>query len=159
VLACPLTDATRNLMDSGAFARMKPSAFFINVARAAVVQEQALFDACAQRRIAGAAIDVWYRYPEHGDEILTPSRLPFETLDNVIMTPHASCWTDQLWVRRIKVIAENLNRLARGEPFLNRISRSDLEPMRGVGATPMQQQDHAPQPGAGGISNRPRRVE
>lgn len=126
VLACPLTDSTRNLMDAGAFARMKPTAFLINVARAAVVDEQALFEACAQQRIAGAAIDVWYRYPEYAGENLTPSRLPFETLDNVIMTPHASCWTDQLWVRRIKVIAENLNRLARGEPLLNRISRADL---------------------------------
>ncbi len=127
VLACPLTDATRDLIDAGALAKMKATAYLINVARAGVVDEQALFDACASRAIAGAAIDVWYRYPQQAGEILTPSRLPFETLDNVILSPHTSCWTDQLWLRRIKVIAENLNRLMRGEPLLNRIQRTDLE--------------------------------
>ena len=127
LLACPLTDATRNLIDARAFSKMKSSAYLINVARAGVVNEQALFDACASHSIAGAAIDVWYRYPSGPGEILTPSELPFETLDNVIMTPHTSCWTEQLWVRRVKVIAENLNRLLRGESLLNRIARTDLE--------------------------------
>ncbi len=130
VLACPLTDATRGLIGARAFSIMKSSAFFINVARAAVVDERALYEACANQDIAGAAIDVWYRYPREAGEIVTPSQLPFETLDNVILSPHTSCWTDQLWVRRIKIIAENLNRLVRGEAFLNPISRSDLEQVK-----------------------------
>jgi phosphoglycerate dehydrogenase-like enzyme len=119
LVTLPLDAGTRGLLDARAFAQMKDSAVVINVSRGAVIDEQALYDALAQRRIGGAVIDVWYGYPPRGERHAAPSRLPFQALDNLIMTPHASAWTDGLLPRRNRAIAENLNRLARGEPLLN----------------------------------------
>jgi len=119
VVTAPLTEHTRGLIDAHAFERMKPGAFIVNVARGTIIDEAALYEALRTRRIGGAAIDVWYAYPQQGGRRAQPSRYPFAELDNVIMTPHASAWTDGLLPRRNRAIAENLNRLARGEPLLN----------------------------------------
>jgi phosphoglycerate dehydrogenase-like enzyme len=120
VVALPLTDDTRGLLNEAALASMRPSAVLINVARGAIVDEEALYTALKERRIAGAILDVWYRYPpRRRPEPTWPSAFPFHDLDNVLMTPHASGWTDGLLVRRNRAMATNLNRLARGEPLLN----------------------------------------
>ena len=74
--------------------------------------------ACGERTIAGAAIDVWYRYPA-GDGPGLPSTEPFHQLDNVIMTPHVAGWTDATARYRRAAMADNLRRLAAGEPLLN----------------------------------------
>ncbi len=126
VLCCPLNDSTRGLIDAGAFAAMKTESHLINVARGEIVEEAALFAACRDRHIAGATIDVWYDYPSQAGDRVAPSRFPFHELDNVVMTPHASGWTDALWGRRLEVIAENLNRLLHGEAPVNQIARTDL---------------------------------
>lgn len=119
----PLDDSTRGAVDAAAFAAMRPNAVVINVGRGPTVDETALFEACRDRRIGGAVIDTWYDYPAQAaaDGVLVhpPSRHPFHTLDNVIMTPHASAWTHALAGRRCRVMAANLDRLARGEPLLN----------------------------------------
>jgi len=100
---------------------MKPTAFLINVARAEIVDEDALYDALARRSIAGAALDVWYRYPcEPGPA--APAARPFHELANVLMTPHVSGWTDGMLDARAKLIAENIRRIARGETPLNLVS-------------------------------------
>lgn len=121
--ALPLDDASRGVIDAAAFAAMKPGSVLINVGRGATVDEEALYLACRDRRIGGAVIDTWYSYPAQSgtDEVPVhrPSRFPFHELDNVVMTPHASAWTDALAERRCRVIAANLDRLARGEPLLN----------------------------------------
>lgn len=119
LIAAPLCDETRGLIDARAFEQMKPGAFLVNVARGPIIDEAALYAALRSRRIGGAAIDVWYRYPPQGQRTAQPSELPFAELDNVIMTPHASAWTDGLLPRRNRVIADNLDRLARGEPLRN----------------------------------------
>jgi phosphoglycerate dehydrogenase-like enzyme len=119
ILACPLDETTRGLIDARAFAAMKPGALLINVARGAIVDEDALYDACKAGRIGGAAIDVWQRYPKARGETLLPSRHPLHELENVILTPHTSGWSAGLHERRWRVIAQNLDRLARGEPLLN----------------------------------------
>jgi phosphoglycerate dehydrogenase-like enzyme len=119
LVAAPLTEDTRGLFGPQAFATMKPSAVVVNVARGAIIQEQALFDALRQKRIGGAIIDVWYNYPPQGRTTGQPSTLPFHELDNILMTPHASGWTDGLLPRRNRAIADNLNRLARGDPLAN----------------------------------------
>ena len=118
VLACPLNKATRGLMGPREFKQMKRSTFLINVARGAVVEEEALYRALKDRRIAGAAIDVWYRYPK-GDERCRPSRFPFHKLDNVVITPHVSGWMLGTRQKRIQLVAENINRLVAAEPLLN----------------------------------------
>ena len=122
VITCPLNDATRGLVDARRLALLRPDAVVVNVARGPIVDEEALYAACRDRIIGGAVIDTWYRYPDpsggEGGRCL-PSRYPFETLANVAMTPHASGWSAGLLERRWTVIAENVLRLARGDPLLN----------------------------------------
>lgn len=119
VPTCPLTTETAGLIGTAEFARMRSSAFLINITRGRVVDEQALFDALSQRRIAGAAIDVWYQYPSDPASAVFPSQLPFHALDNVVLSPHNSGWTRRTIMGRIEDIAENINRLVEGGELLN----------------------------------------
>ena len=118
-----LTEATRGLLGERELRMMKPTAVLINVARAEIVDEEALYRALAQRTIAGAALDVWYRYPTGAGPAL-PAHQPFHELPNVLMTPHVSGWTNGMLEARAKVIAENIHRAARGEPPVNLIPSS-----------------------------------
>lgn len=113
VLCCELSPLTRGLMDARRFALMKRTALLVNVARGLVAVEQDLYDALASRRIAGAALDVWYRYPGEAGQAQLPADLPFHKLDNVIMTPHASAWTQATRRRRLEGIATAINDFAR----------------------------------------------
>jgi phosphoglycerate dehydrogenase-like enzyme len=97
---------------------MKSTAFLINVARAEIVDEDALHEALAERSIAGAVLDVWYRYPREAG-LVPPATRPFHELPNVLMTPHVSGWTDGMLDARAKLIAENIRRIAHGETPLN----------------------------------------
>ncbi len=119
-LTLSLTDATRGLLGERELRSMKPTAVLVNVARAEIVDEDALYRALAERRIGGAALDVWYRYPTAVGATL-PSRQPFHELPNVLMTPHVSGWTEGMLEARARVIAENIHRAARGEPPINLI--------------------------------------
>lgn len=118
VVAVPLNEKTTGLIGTNELNAMRTDAYLINVARGPVVEEAALYQALRDRAIAGAAIDVWYRYPR-GDESLLPSEYPFHELDNVIMTPHVAGWTEGTLRIRIEQVTENLRRLAAGEPLLN----------------------------------------
>jgi len=113
-----LNDQTRGLIGARELGLMKPTARLVNVARAEIVDEDALYHALAGRRLAGAALDVWYRYPKDLGPTW-PARRPFHELDNVLMTPHVSGWTEGMLEARAKLIAENIGRIARGEPPLN----------------------------------------
>jgi phosphoglycerate dehydrogenase-like enzyme len=116
-----LNDATRRLLGERELALMKPTAILVNVARADIVDEDALYAALARGTIAGAALDVWYRYPTAAGVTL-PARRPFHELPNVLMTPHVSGWTEGMREARAKVIAENIERTARGEAPVNLIA-------------------------------------
>ncbi len=117
----PLSEATRNLLDERRIGRIKPGAYLVNVARAEILDEHALFQALATRRLSGAALDVWYRYP-HAAGPTPPARLPFHELDNVIMTPHVSGWTEGMIETRADLISQNIERAARRQPPLNAVS-------------------------------------
>jgi phosphoglycerate dehydrogenase-like enzyme len=123
LIACPLNAETRGLIDRRRLGLMKNSAVLINVARGEVVAEDALYEALRDRVIAGAVIDTWYVYPAAGEPDPYPSRRPFHELPNVIMTPHASGWTDKLLGRRWQVMADNLERLAAGQELRNVVHR------------------------------------
>jgi phosphoglycerate dehydrogenase-like enzyme len=123
-ITLPLSPGTRGLIDARRLGLLKPSAYLINVARAEIVDERALYDALAGGRLAGAALDVWYRYPTGAGDI-PPSNEPFHTLSNVIMTPHVSGWTEGMLDARADVIATNIERTARGEPPLNAVMEQD----------------------------------
>ena len=88
VVACLLNEKTRALVGAREFALMKPSAFFINVARGPIVDENAFIATMAAKRIAGAATDVFEQEPVAADN-------PLLKMDNVIVTPHSLCWTDE----------------------------------------------------------------
>ena len=119
LLALPLTDATRGLIDAGRLACMKETGVLINVARAEVVDEEALYRALAEKRIGGAVIDVWYQYPTADEPDRPPSRFPFQDLENLIMSPHNSARSGAARERRWGVVARNLDRLAKGETLEN----------------------------------------
>ncbi len=101
---------------------MRPSVFLINVARAEIIDEDALYHALSRRAIAGAALDVWYLYPREPGKA-APATRPVNELPNVLMTPHVSGWTDGMLGARARLIAENIRRIAAGEAPLNLISR------------------------------------
>lgn len=100
---------------------MRPTAYLINVARAEIVDQTALFRALSTGVVAGAALDVWWRYPTAPGPV-PPSTQPFHELPNVIMTPHVSGWTEGMLEACAKIIAENIARTVRGEPPLNAIA-------------------------------------
>ena len=127
LLALPLTEGTNGIIGKRQLSTMKPTGVIINVARGALIEEAALYAALRDRRIGGAIIDTWYRYPPAKTSTCEPSNFPFGELDNVIMTPHASAWTDELICRRNRVIASNLDRLARNEPLINVVKSSSAE--------------------------------
>jgi len=85
---CPLTPETRHLVNAERLALMRPTAYLINTARGPIVDQKALTEVLRERRIAGAGLDVLEQEPpDPAEDILK--------LDNVILTPHALCWTDQ----------------------------------------------------------------
>jgi phosphoglycerate dehydrogenase-like enzyme len=88
VVCCLLTDETRHLMNADAFAKMKPTAYYLNVGRGPLHDEAALAEALASGRIAGAGLDVTEQEPIAADS-------PLIGMDNTIITPHALCWTDE----------------------------------------------------------------
>jgi D-3-phosphoglycerate dehydrogenase len=89
-ICCLLTEQTHHLLDERRLALMKPSAFLINVARGPIIDQAALTRVLQARRIAGAALDVFEKEPIDADD-------PLLKLDNVIVTPHAVCWTDEIF--------------------------------------------------------------
>lgn len=117
----PLTAETQGLIGAEAFAAMRAHAIVMNVGRGAVIEEAALFAALSEKRIGGAIIDTWYVYPSADKPNPMPGNLPFETLPNVVITPHMSGWTHGTVRRRIETCAENVNRLASGRPLLNHV--------------------------------------
>lgn len=121
-LTLPLTDETRGLIDAGHLATMKPGAILVNAARAELVDQDALYDALATNRLKGAALDAWYRYPSSPGPTL-PARRPFHELPNVLLSPHVSGWTDGMLRARARLIADNVSRVARGDPPENLIRK------------------------------------
>ena len=85
---CPLNQQTRHMIGAHQFSLMKPTAFFVNTARGPIVDEKALYQALSTRAIAGAAIDVFEQEP-------TPADNPLLELDNLVVTPHHVCLTDE----------------------------------------------------------------
>ncbi len=122
LVSTPLNSKTTGLIGSAEISMMKSTAYIINPARGHIIDEDALYTALKEHRIAGAAIDTWYEYPVTSDDAPRPSGKPFWELENLIMTPHHSGATEGTRTRRAKVVAENIDRLNKGEPVLNRVA-------------------------------------
>ncbi|RDZ63384.1 hydroxyacid dehydrogenase [Haloferax sp. Atlit-12N] len=115
VIACPLTDATRGLVDADAFASMAPDTVLVNVGRGPVVDTDALVSQLRSNGIRGAALDVTDPEP-------LPSDHPLWDFENVLITPHNAGHTPKYWERMADIIAENLDKLDAGDDDLrNRV--------------------------------------
>lgn len=103
-----LNEHTHHWFNAHAFARMKPEAFFINMARGGVVDESALIHALEHRQIAGAGLDVFEQEPIAPDN-------PLLNMDQVLLTPHALCWTDECFDAIAREGLSNVIAYSRGE--------------------------------------------
>jgi phosphoglycerate dehydrogenase-like enzyme len=110
VMAAPLISATEGLLNAARFAVMKPDAFLINVGRGPQVDEAAITEALRNRRIAGAALDVFETEP-------LPPDSPLWDLDNLLITPHTAGLTEKLWDRHYDLFSDALRRYLSGQPL------------------------------------------
>lgn len=116
VSAAPLTAISKNMFNEEVFHAMKPSAYFINIARGKLVDTPALVRALKERRIAGAGLDVAYKEPLPPDD-------PLWNAGNVIITCHSSGHSPQTEGRRMDLFAENVRRYVNGLPLLNVVDK------------------------------------
>ena len=117
VIASASTMHNRHLLGESQLRLMRRDAFLINVARGEIVDEAALIRALQERRIAGAALDVFEREP-------LPADSPLWKLDNVILSPHIAGITPRYDDHMAGLFAENLRRYLAGEPLLNLVDRN-----------------------------------
>lgn len=127
ILTVPLTPETRGMIGEHELRQMKPTAYIVNVARAAIIQEAPLYKALKEGWIAGAALDVWWT-PHWWDPLWSgseksPSKYPIWQLPNVIATPHNIVATDTLSNADLQIIAENIRRTAEGLPPINQVNK------------------------------------
>ncbi len=127
VLHCvlPGTPHTAGLIGARELALLPAHAIVVNVGRGEVIDEEALFDALRDRRIRAAGIDVWYNYPHTAEErtATPPSRFPFHTLDNLVLSPHRAGWLSAAEDNRLTMLAELLNAAAAGQPMPSKVDK------------------------------------
>ena len=111
VLAAPVTDSTKAIANAERLALMKPTACLINVGRGPLVDEAALAAALREKKIGGAALDVFPKEPLAEDS-------PLWDLPNLLITPHTAALTDKLWERHYSLFSGNLRRYLAGQPML-----------------------------------------
>jgi phosphoglycerate dehydrogenase-like enzyme len=116
VVATPLTPETQGMIGVPEFAAMKPTAVIINVGRGPVIDENALIDALANRRIKGAALDVF-------DEEPLPQGHPFYKLENVLLSPHCADHTPEWLDNAMQFFLEQFQRYRKGDQLLNVVDK------------------------------------
>jgi phosphoglycerate dehydrogenase-like enzyme len=119
VVCVPLSQETRDAVGAAQLELLGRDGYLVNVARGAIVEERPLYEALRDRAIAGAALDVWWRYPETRAKAAQPSSYPFHQLDNVVMTPHVSGRSEGTRRGRTAFVVDQLARLAEGRPLEN----------------------------------------
>jgi len=127
VVTAPLTPETKGMIGEEELRAMKASAYIVNVARAAIIEEEPLYRALSEGWIAGAAIDVWWT-PHFWDPLWNKegkpaSEYPFWELPNVICTPHSIVSSDSRSDAGLKIIVENILRVRHGEPPVNQVDK------------------------------------
>ena len=120
VVCCALTDGTRHLLTAHRLSLMKPTAYLINIARGPIVDQEALTAVLRERRIAGAGLDVFEQEP------IAPND-PLLALDNVILAPHALCWTDECFAGIGRSAVSSILEVAAGRVPQNVVNRDVLE--------------------------------
>ena len=133
IIQCALTPETRGMISRERIAMMKPTAYLVNTARGPIVDEPALIDALQNRKIAGAALDVFAREPLETDS-------PLLKMDNVILTPHSAGWTDDFARRTAESISTSIRSIMNGEMPSNAVNKRELE---AAGTTPRYLRFHS----------------
>ncbi|HXF57032.1 MAG TPA: 2-hydroxyacid dehydrogenase [Actinomycetota bacterium] len=131
VVCLPLTRATRGLIGRRELALMKPDAILVNVARGAIVDEEALFERLRDYPEFSAGIDTWWEEPRAGAPFRT--RFPFFELPNLLGSPHNSPLVPGMEVTAARRAAENVRRFLLGQPLRGLVRREDYEPAPGEG--------------------------
>ena len=117
VICCaPHTPETEKLLGAAQFARMKPTAYLINISRGVIVDLAALTRALQARQIAGAGLDVFEIEP-------LPAAHPLWKMPNVVITPHTAGHSPHFERRRLEVLKDNLSCFARGQPLKNVVEK------------------------------------
>ena len=117
VLAAPVTANTTAVANAKRLALMKPEACLINVGRGPLVDESALAAALREKKIGGAALDVFPHEP-------LPADSPLWDVPNLLITPHTAALTDKLWERHYALFSENLRRYLEGKPMVAVVDKS-----------------------------------
>jgi phosphoglycerate dehydrogenase-like enzyme len=120
VICCALSAETHHLLDARRLALMKPTSYLINVARGPIVDQAALTRVLQEHKIAGAALDVFEQEP-------IDLRDPLLTLDNLILAPHAICWTDECFLNNGRSAIRSILDVAAGRPPQHVVNREVLE--------------------------------
>ncbi|HEX2910414.1 MAG TPA: D-2-hydroxyacid dehydrogenase [Chloroflexia bacterium] len=116
VMCAPLTPKTEGMLGRAEFEQMKSSAYFINIARGQLVKEPELIEVLREKRIAGAALDVFVQEP-------LPPESPFWEMENVLITPHSSGNFEHYLTRACELFAANLERYFDGKPLINLVDK------------------------------------
>ncbi len=115
--AAPLTKITRQMFNDAVFNKMKPTAYFINVSRGGLVDNDALVRALKEKKIRGAGLDATTPEP-------LPSDHPFWDCPNLVVTPHNSGYAPSRQIRLMALVAENVRRYSNGLPLLNVVDKA-----------------------------------
>jgi phosphoglycerate dehydrogenase-like enzyme len=133
MVALPATDETIGLIGAAELALLPKTALLVNIARARIIDEEALFAALSQGQIHAAGLDVWYQYPEGNPgqggrqpkssepSAVSPSKFPFADLDNVVMSPHRAGTSMDTEFHRAKALADMLIEASEGREMANRV--------------------------------------
>ncbi|MAT43044.1 MAG: hypothetical protein CL609_11925 [Anaerolineaceae bacterium] len=126
MVVCPLTDETRGLIGEKQLQMMPAGGVLVNVGRAEIVDQEALYRVLSSGHLAAAGLDVWYNYPEtKTDRVNTkPADFPFWEMDQVILSPHRGGHTQETELLRMQHLAVLLNQLAEGQDLIQPINLS-----------------------------------
>lgn len=122
VIALPLTPETKGLVGERILSRMKRGSYLVNVGRGGVVDEKALKKALEDGRIAGAALDVWWRYPGEGGEPYSSEGI--HRMEQVVATPHRAGFSRDALIEVARFVVSNVRRFVEGEELAGLV---DLE--------------------------------
>ncbi|MFW9907310.1 MAG: 2-hydroxyacid dehydrogenase [Candidatus Thorarchaeota archaeon] len=121
ILSLPLTEESMNLVDEEFLSWMKPTSLLVNISRGEIIDEAALYQSLKGNGIAGAALDVWWDYPEvwGGSGKMPSEKFPFHQLENVILSPHRAAYSENIMRDQVRFVGENILRFVEGKQPLN----------------------------------------